>query len=281
VPIPFPSDQAFFESLVKYQSTKNLERWFCRECGASVCNYDRSDGEWEFATGVIDMIGFEGESREGKGFLDGKLHRAYLWVSDTIDGGGVVWLNEGKVEGLAGRHPKGREGLVTDEMLREMEEKGKTLRNIERAKALRFRCHCGDVEFEVTAPENGMKYAAGLCACTSCRKTCGFEITSWATIPKPKIGLGLEKPSLGRYSSSEGVQRYFCKRCSATIIYARDGLDNADVAVGIMDSEMGARAEAWLDWNRVGGDVSYEEDAVDEDFAKKLAAGYRAKISHS
>ena len=275
MPIPFPTDPKFFEGLVKYQSTVNLERWFCSRCGASICNYDRSDEEWEFCTGVIDAVG---ETESGKGCLDGKLNRAYVWAHDTIDGGGLSWLNEGKADGLEGRYWKGRDSdQVTDEMLSEMEKHGKEMAASVRAETLKCRCHCGDVSFDISAPKDDGRHAGFLCACTSCRKTCGFEITSWTYTTRESLSVKTEDRHLSHFSSSEGRHRYFCKRCGASVMFAEDGKPTVAVAIGILDPRAGARAEAWLEWNPQGDGVDFLEDAIDQDFARRLAAGVQSK----
>ena len=148
MPIPFATSAGFFEGLVRYQSTVNLERWFCSRCEASICNYDRSDEEWKFCTVVIDALG---ETESGKGCLDGKLNRAYVWAHDTIDGGGFNWLNEGKADGLVGGYWKGRDSEpVTDEMLSEMEQHGEKLGVSAREATLKCQCQCGNVSFDIT-----------------------------------------------------------------------------------------------------------------------------------
>ena len=100
------------------------------------------------------MIDELGETVDGKGVLDGKLNRAYVWVSDTVDGGGVSWLNEGKGEGLEGRYWKGRDsGLVKDGMLRGDGNDRKRDGKAEMEESLRCRCHCGSNDFEIRKPE--------------------------------------------------------------------------------------------------------------------------------
>jgi len=275
MPIPFPTDPKFFDGLVKYQSTVNLERWFCSKCGANICNYDRSDEEWEFCTGVIDTLG---KLESGKQCLDGKLNRAYVWAHDTLDGGGLSWLNEGKADGLEGRYWKGRDSEpVTDEMLSETEQHGKKLRVSARGELLKCQCHCGDVSFEISTPQDDGRYNASLCACTSCRKTSGFEITSWAHIPLGNWSVKTEDRHLSHYSSSDGRSRYFCKRCGTSVMFTIDGIRTAAVATGILDPTAGARAEAWLKWNPQRDSVGFLEDAIDQDFARRLAAGVQTK----
>lgn len=143
---------------------------------------------------------------------------------------------------------------------------------------------------------NPSKYLAGTCACRSCRLTSGFEIQTWAFVPRsnifffppasppshppPSISLSpspapaaTPKPipldfatlrnqgvPLKTYDSSPGVQREFCARCGATVFWHdRWRPDLADVSVGLLDAPEGARAESWLEW--WCGRVSFEEEA--------------------
>lgn len=70
----------------------------------------------------------------------------------------------------------------------------------------------------------------------------------------PRLG------TLTMYASSEDVQRYFCSRCSASLFYAADDRpDMINVAVGVLDSPDGARAESLLEWGY--GNVGWPEDA--------------------
>lgn len=112
-------------------------------------------------------------------------------------------------------------------------------------------------------PDEYMKrYLAGNCACTSCRKTSGFEIQSWAFIPRCNIVIDLpdgttiqnlnfnELPPdvLRCYPSSPGVLREFCPSCGATAFWHNhDRPDLIDVSVALFDGR-GVRAADWLDW---------------------------------
>ncbi|KAI1276373.1 hypothetical protein F5Y07DRAFT_134393 [Xylaria sp. FL0933] len=133
------------------------------------------------------------------------------------------------------------------------------------------------------------RYMAGTCACVSCRLTSGFEIQTWAFIPRVNIffhirdngtdlpGNDSRAPSesqkiipldfstlpaniLTSYESSPGVRREFCSRCGATVFWRdRWRPELMDVSVGLLDADEGARAETWLDWWT--GRVSFAEDA--------------------
>ncbi|AEO61091.1 hypothetical protein MYCTH_90505 [Thermothelomyces thermophilus ATCC 42464] len=129
-------------------------------------------------------------------------------------------------------------------------------------------------------------YLAGTCACPSCRLTSGFEIQTWAFIPRRNILIHHQTPSsitrncrqpvpldfaalppgtpLRQYESSPGRMREFCARCGATVFWHdKFRPDLIDVSVGLLRAEGGdrggARAENWLEWWT--GRVSFSEQA--------------------
>lgn len=133
------------------------------------------------------------------------------------------------------------------------------------------------------------KYMAGLCACRSCRLASGFELQSWAFIPRANIlqrrprelewmPLDFERArdagsTLVSYESSNGVLREFCGRCGATVFWHdRWRPELVDVSVGLLESVTGARAEGLLEWWMTR--VSFAEDAILE---RDGAARDRAK----
>lgn len=125
------------------------------------------------------------------------------------------------------------------------------------------------------------KLMASIDPCDSCRLSSGVDFWTWTFVLIRHIGFSpnangsessfpddtkdlkaaVEKegrdrdPRLGTlayYASSEDVQRYFCSRCSASVFYAVDDrTDMMDVAVGLLDSADGARAESLLCWSMV------------------------------
>ncbi|KAI1417195.1 hypothetical protein F5Y13DRAFT_81740 [Hypoxylon sp. FL1857] len=143
------------------------------------------------------------------------------------------------------------------------------------------------------------KYLAGTCTCRSCRLVSGFEIQTWAFVPRSNIFFLPPSPPpsastspppppssppslsgtipldfttlppgiLQSYESSPGVLREFCPRCGATVFWHdRWRPDLVDVSVGLLDAPEGARAERWLDWWH--GRVSFDEDAENERFGE-------------
>lgn len=125
------------------------------------------------------------------------------------------------------------------------------------------------------------KLMASIDPCDSCRLSSGVDFWTWTFVLLRHIGFDLKTngtesdfpddtkdlkaavskkgpdrdPRLGTleyYASSKDVQRYFCSRCSASVFYAVDDrTDMIDLAVGLLDSADGARAESLLCWSMV------------------------------
>lgn len=67
--------------------------------------------------------------------------------------------------------------------------------------------------------------------------------------------------SLSVFASSKDARRFFCSNCSASIFYTTaDRPDVVDIAVGVLQSPDGARAEQYLTWNY--GMMGYTEDVA-------------------
>lgn len=138
------------------------------------------------------------------------------------------------------------------------------------------------------------KLMASIDPCDSCRLSSGVDFWTWTFVLLRHIGFApntngnessfpddtkdlkaaVEKegpdrdPRLGTlayYASSEDVQRYFCSRCSASAFYAVDDrTDMIDLAVGLLDSADGARAESLLCWSmaRTLPKLSWRDDML-------------------
>lgn len=158
------------------------------------------------------------------------------------------------------------------------------------------------LEANAEQPEatGGGRYLAGTCACRSCRLSSGFEIQTWAFVPRANIVFHVPFPAdnepgrvlllplnfdilppgiLTPHASSEGVQREFCGVCGATVFWHdAERPELIDVSVGLLSASSssssgdGARAESWLDWWRRR--VSFSEDA---ELGRAGLAGRRAR----
>ncbi|KAI0025997.1 hypothetical protein F4780DRAFT_767944 [Xylariomycetidae sp. FL0641] len=135
------------------------------------------------------------------------------------------------------------------------------------------------------------KPLANFDACNSCRLSSGADVFNWtyallrhvrfagsavqgrATFPDTTAALRAalldsrgENDScwgtLAVYESSPGVQRYFCSRCSACVFYATDSRpDMVRVAIGVLESPQGARAEGLVSW-QPGKDDHWRPDSL-------------------
>jgi hypothetical protein len=131
------------------------------------------------------------------------------------------------------------------------------------------------------------KPMAGFDACDSCRLQSGIDIFHWTfsklaslslntasqepeenqvrfkTTPELAAAVDAGDAAIGTlayYQSSPDVHRYFCKVCSATVLYAVDDRQEMiDVPIGLLEVPDGARAEGFLSWF-LGGKITWVED---------------------
>lgn len=312
-------------ALTPYQSSTQLTRWFCRLCGTHMYLQYHDDGHFEAATGTLSLAAEQGEERIDVGRL--VQVKGTMWIGDTVDGGASSFISEidGRVlerwhgaPGQSEQRPPDWPSTCLPPITNgtAMQEHGNDA-------AVHAHCHCHGVEFWITHPSdastlarspfpdllvphhlNGSAnpsnttwwlpspttYLAGTCACNSCRRASGFDITFWAFVPTANIFLdaALREPfphdaavlppawgTMKSYSSSEGVTRTFCGRCGANIMWSgsgdthgREGL--VDVAVGLLDGD-GARAQGFLRW--CVQRVSFAEEAKNRRLIEGLEAG--------
>lgn len=269
-------------------------RFFCGDCGCSMYQTHEKSETIELCTGVLESAGFV-EMNE------------HMFVADTIDGGLSAWIRAPIWDGA----PNERNYLSDASRVKPPD----TLQGSSKVTDhLRGYCHCGGVQFTISRPNeisgiknvpwpdlmmpyhskpsentgdekwwlraNGTKYLAGTCACNSCRLGSGYDIQTWAFVPKANInllngdGLNYAMGTLRPNESSSGVYREFCRICGATVFWHSDHRpDIVDVSVGLLDSERGARAEDWLEWWTER--VSFEELAQNAKYIALLSRGLR------
>lgn len=259
---PSTLDVPVFELSHSETSTHRI-RYYCPQCGANVMDFDNSDSKWRVCTGILDKT-------------EGLLKRDQIWLEDTLDGGLSLWLND---VGTRYKVGGGSEVVGQDhEIFKAASTSVSPL--LPHDARLVGCCYCGEVEFEITAPSKGEKYPAGICTCTSCRLTAGFELTAWTSIPFDKVRMPGGAPldftkmkSLTKYTSSPGVHRCFCGQCGAAVFVAKDNQSWIDIAAGVLRAEEGARAENWLYWKAVG----FPEEATDQNLTMALLEGMKLR----
>ncbi|ETS74025.1 hypothetical protein PFICI_13891 [Pestalotiopsis fici W106-1] len=305
-------------NLRSYTASDTWTRYFCSICGCHLLR-SRSDSiglvQWEVASGVI------AKSDDGLHGERSPLKIKHGHVSDTKDGGASIWIPESmddtsSLPAPTSYTPKHDESNVS--------EKG----------SLKAACACGKVDLRITRPSqaghnipkrnypdlmlpdkstpislksnpseekwwiqgSGTKYLAGTCACRSCRLISGFEVQTWAFIPRANLALAttalndeaqlepldfanMPSGALQSYKSSPGVVREFCGGCGATVFWHEDnGADVIDVSVGLLRSPDGARAESWLSWWK--DRVSFSEEVTNDrtGFAGEIAQSLVARL---
>ncbi|MCJ1367282.1 hypothetical protein MMC16_006414 [Acarospora aff. strigata] len=259
----------------------------------------KSTAVWAVATGVLDR---------GAELVKFGSH---VWVEDTLDGGLSDWLLEVDKQTIL-RWKQGYQTttyLPWGDPLRSKRQKPTTTSG-----KLQATCHCQGVQFHITPPDensskasspwsnlltpypsassdnpddvkwwlrdNGTKYLAGTCTCKSCRLSSGFDVQTWAFVPRfnlfrsNDLPLNFDIGTLRCYASSPGTFRDFCRVCGATVFWhSNKRPDLVDVSVGLLNAESGARAEEWLDWFTER--VSFQEDALNKSLVEGLAKGLR------
>lgn len=212
----------------------------------------------------------------------------HIFVGDTVDGGASVFMQRPNGDGEVVKRWMGwRSSEEVGEMWPEDVSKDVSKEDVP------IRCHCGGVDFRMKRPTvvfEGMseeelpdfidpdtkKAVVSFDACNSCRLMSGSHVSYWTfallsqltlsdgrVFPKDTKQLmsdmGEKYGTLKMYSSSEGVQRYFCGKCSATVFYACDDLsEQVDIAMGVLHGE-GARGESFTTWD--WGMMGYLGDA--------------------
>ena len=259
------------------------------------------DGHFEAATGTLKVENTDGIVE----------YKSHIWIEDTLDGGASVFVPRfnGKALKRYSQEPeKSKEVPLNwhaDGGTRQSDTSGKIYAH----------CHCKGVEFFISPPNDDSKTAkspysdlvfpdstgaapnpnndpwwlpghnrflAGTCACKSCSRASGFDITFWAFIPAINVTLDAEglKPytksphwgTIKSYRSSESVTRSFCERCGANVFWEGDGRPTLlDIAVGLLDAPSGVRAEEILSWWPKR--VSFQEAALNKELIRNLGEG--------
>ncbi len=282
-----------------YKVTDALTRHFCTTCGSNIFVDVERAGYKSLCSGAITDDSIATRLNE------------HIFVKDTKDGGMSSWLPSLQAWEGYGLHSK---PVDPNQPLGEPSEVDKRRTESE----LPAYCECRKVEFKITKPNEkstnlrgpfadllapydssdpeviqnkddtkwwlrrqGSKYLAGTCACNSCRTNSGYDIQTWAFVPKVNLfhtdGSPLEigtMQGLAEYKSSQGVHRYFCNTCGATVFWYTDSRpDLIDVSVGLLDAEEGTRAGSWLQWwtDR----ISFEEDAPNKSLIASLKSGLK------
>lgn len=280
---PQSKEDVDISALQAYQFSENVTYRFCGIC-STLMFYESAKLPKKLGvyTPVLKDIGIE--------LVQMARH---IWVTDTLDGGASVWLRKPNEDGLE----VPRNHLRDQRLPWDWPGHPPTKPEEPEQGSLPIWCHCRGVQFRLNNGHYSKRRVEDLPAFVdgetrklmvtfdvgrSGRLHQGSEISNWALAEManlsqadggrfpstaqelmesvesgdPRIG------SLACYRSSPGVQHYFCRSCSAAVFYAVDSIpDPMGVAVGVLESSNGARAENFLTWGLKGTDVSGMGDA--------------------
>ena len=91
-------------------------------------------------------------------------------------------------------------------------------------------CLCGDIRFKLSETPRLIEY----CHCESCRKAVGAPVMAWAGVALEQFEILDGNP--GRYSSSQSVERTFCKRCGTSLtIFIEEFPEEVYVSICALD----------------------------------------------
>lgn len=106
---------------------------------------------------------------------------------------------------------------------------------------IRGSCLCGAVTYEIA----GSFLGAGHCHCGMCRKAHGAVYATWGFIRPDQFRWTSDEAHIGRYSTSPGQERCFCRKCGSPLVATHDG-KVSEVVLGSVDGDPGVRPEAHI-----------------------------------
>jgi hypothetical protein len=275
----------------KHSNTSPVKH-FCSACGCQVGDI-APDGIWVISSAIFDA------NKAEPGIWELKTHI----FTTSAPGGLFEWVPNVGGREMEVWNPDSAEETATQEsgVSRTAATEVRTEGDSERLLA---QCHCGGVSFSIPRPSaydpddpeewkkwvsplEPNKWIASADFCDDCRLVTGTNPICWTFVPvaliRPLMPSDLAIGSSKVYHSSDGVRRTFCGTCGATVFYheQQERPHIIDVAVGLLRSPDGVRAEDWLTWRagRLGWPDSgqrYDADFTNA-FTKGLSEWGRAK----
>jgi hypothetical protein len=109
--------------------------------------------------------------------------------------------------------------------------------------ALHGGCLCGGVRYEIS----GKLENAGLCHCSMCRRNSGSAFVAAAQVASKDFKWTKGQDLIGRYKSSPGAQRIFCKNCGSPMAGGGDPMgETFFINLGSLDDDPGVRPGAHI-----------------------------------
>ncbi|EXJ81763.1 hypothetical protein A1O1_07828 [Capronia coronata CBS 617.96] len=129
--------------------------------------------------------------------------------------------------------------------------------------SLTVECHCRLTSLSLAIPRSALPLKSAVCHCNSCRHATGQLFATFAVLPVELPEGIFDIGSLVRYDSSSSCERWFCKRCGASVLNVDKGTTPAEweVGTGVLHFDDGLegklnRVQLWVE------DVSGDGGAV-------------------
>jgi len=99
-------------------------------------------------------------------------------------------------------------------------------------------CLCGGVRYEISGPLGHASH----CHCSMCRKHHGAAFGSYASARRADFRWTAGEDLVGRFASSPGIERGFCRGCGSTLFWDATGNpESFGLALGTLDGDPGVR----------------------------------------
>ncbi len=255
------------------------QRFFCPICGAHNGHYEPWINQW-----VLDASLFDEK------FWD-LTH--FSFPHSAGDGGMLSWIPKIAGKELIQLTTRDDE---TPEYELETGEDGE--------ERLRAQCHCGGVSFTISrptktvledeymktyvSPKDPKKWKALLDFCRDCRLLSSAHVVPWMLVPRgviePNMPTDLRIGTMKTYASSELNTRGFCSVCGATVAIQHKNRAPTDqsmvlnIAMGILRTPEGVKAENWVTWRTARPAFVGPEDSsrkFDPEFVEAVVEGHR------
>jgi len=91
-------------------------------------------------------------------------------------------------------------------------------------------CLCGEIKYEVAGELSNVTH----CHCSMCRKAHGAAFATFATVEPDKFQWISGTDLVTKYVSSPELERYFCRKCGASLAAAENG-KITDITLGTIE----------------------------------------------
>ncbi len=100
-------------------------------------------------------------------------------------------------------------------------------------------CLCGTVRYEIDGPFQSLLH----CHCSMCRKHHGTAFATWAVAPLAGYRVTAGSDAIGRYASSPGMHRSFCRHCGSVVPERNEAFGLVIAPAGNLEGDLGLQPQ--------------------------------------